>query len=568
MTQGKRKTSGLLVTLAMAASVALPIGAWADAGSYLATRQAMFDRDFRTMTDYAARYLVSDMENAALLESAISGYISQGDIKGAVAYATILQKISAGNQLAGMAILATRADEGDFAGLIAALDDGVGISAPVDLMLRAWGLVGAGDVSAALDVFDEAGSAGQGFEFLGPYNKSLALALVGDYESAAEVLEAAAGNDTARGLLARVQMLSQLERFDEAETLLQETFGDASDPVLDDMRAALAARQPIPFDIVTSAKEGMADVFNSVALALDGGLDDAYVLLYARLAQALRPEMDDYALTVAQLLERLDNYELASEVYETIPQSSPSFVRAELGRAEALRALGNEDAEAEVLKQLVKTRPEEAGAHIALGDGMRRRERYEEAIEAYTNALALLPDDAARLWPIYFTRGIAYERSDRWPEAEADLRKALDLNPGQPQVLNYLGYSFLEMRTNLDEAMEMIREAVEARPQDGYITDSLAWGLYRLRRFDEAVEPMERAVELMPVDPIVNDHLGDVYWAVGREREAIFQWRRAQSFDPEPEDAERIRRKLDIGLDRVLIEEGEEPTRPVTSSRP
>jgi Flp pilus assembly protein TadD len=127
-------------------------------------------------------------------------------------------------------------------------------------------------------------------------------------------------------------------------------------------------------------------------------------------------------------------------------------------------------------------------------------------------------------------------------------------------VLNYLGYSYLELNTRLDEALDMIQRAVKARPDDGYVTDSLAWALYRLGRYDEAVAPMERAVELTPVDSIVNDHLGDVYWAVGRKREAEFQWRRALSFNPDSgEEAARIRRKLEVGLDAVLREEGAAP---------
>jgi len=126
-------------------------------------------------------------------------------------------------------------------------------------------------------------------------------------------------------------------------------------------------------------------------------------------------------------------------------------------------------------------------------------------------------------------------------------------------VLNYLGYSLVEKQEKLEEALEMIERAVEARPDSGYIVDSLGWALYRLGRYEEAVGHMERAAELLPVDPIVNDHLGDVYWAVGRRTEARFQWNRALSFDPEPEEAERIRRKLEVGLDAVLAEEGAEP---------
>ena len=153
---------------------------------------------------------------------------------------------------------------------------------------------------------------------------------------------------------------------------------------------------------------------------------------------------------------------------------------------------------------------------------------------------------------------------EEWKQAEADFRAALELNPDQPQVLNYLGYSMVEKQVKLDEALNMIERAVAARPDSGYIVDSLGWVLFRLGRYDEAVSHMEKAVELMPVDPVVNDHLGDVYWAVGRSREAEFQWKRALSFvDPDDENAEadpdRIRRKLDVGLDQVLAEEGAAP---------
>ncbi|HHI71753.1 MAG TPA: tetratricopeptide repeat protein, partial [Rhodobacteraceae bacterium] len=179
---------------------------------------------------------------------------------------------------------------------------------------------------------------------------------------------------------------------------------------------------------------------------------------------------------------------------------------------------------------------------------------------AYDQAIKLTGEPKADDWFLYYARGICFERIDEWDKANADFRMALKLNPDQPQVLNYLGYSMLEKNINLEEALSMIERAVSAVPNDGYITDSLGWALYRLRRFDEAAKYMERAAELMPVDPIVTDHLGDALWAVGRKREAEFQWRRALSFEPEEKDAIRIRQKLEIGLDAVLEEEGEQPT--------
>ena len=158
---------------------------------------------------------------------------------------------------------------------------------------------------------------------------------------------------------------------------------------------------------------------------------------------------------------------------------------------------------------------------------------------------------------------MANERAGDWPAAEADFRAALAIVPDQPTVLNYLGYSLIERGEKLDEAMDMIERAVAGDPDSGYILDSLAWALYRLGRYDEAVPHMERAVEMAAVDPILNDHLGDVYWAVGRLREARFQWRRALSFAPADDlDEDRLRRKLEVGLDVVRAEAGEPPLHP------
>ena len=129
---------------------------------------------------------------------------------------------------------------------------------------------------------------------------------------------------------------------------------------------------------------------------------------------------------------------------------------------------------------------------------------------------------------MFYFRGICYERSKQWPQAEADLKKALQLYPDQPLVLNYLGYSWIDQGVNLDEGMNMIRRAVEQRPDDGYIVNSLGWANFRIGNYDEAVKELERAVELKPDDPTINDHLGDAYWRVGRVLEARFQWSHAK----------------------------------------
>ncbi|WP_460275079.1 tetratricopeptide repeat protein [Celeribacter sp. ULVN23_4] len=557
-----RMISALTALGLLFGSVALPSPVRADAGPYLAARQATMDRSFPALADYATRAVASDPQNPALLESVISAHISMGEFDPVKEFASQLAEIEPANQMAAMAQLTLLARDGDFDGLVAALESGQSISSVVDGLMLAWAHIGQGDMSGALKLFDKGSDMGQEFENFGAYNKGLALALVGDYEGALDTLSQPDMPQSRFFVIARVEILSQLERDDEALTLLNESFGSgALDLKLESLRKALKAGDTAPFTVVRSASDGIADVFFAVASALDGGLDDAYTLLYARIAEELRPDEASYVLSVATLLERLENYDLATAALDTIPADDPAFPIASLARSETLRASGNSEASLEVLRQLAKSHPELDEAQTALGDALRRDENYAEAVKAYSVVIDRHQPPTRMQWPLYFTRGTAYERMGEWDKAEADLRQALELEPDQPRVLNYLGYSYLEMKTNLDEAMDMIRKAVEARPEDGYITDSLAWGLYRLRRYDEAVEPMERAVELMPVDAIVNDHLGDVYWAVGREREARFQWQRALSFEPEEEEANRIRRKLDIGLDKVLIEEGEEPTR-------
>ncbi|MEO0829691.1 MAG: tetratricopeptide repeat protein, partial [Pseudomonadota bacterium] len=321
----------------------------------------------------------------------------------------------------------------------------------------------------------------------------------------------------------------------------------------------LRTSETLPFDFVTTGTDGLAEVFYTVAGALNGEASDGYTLLYGRVAEYLRPDHTDAILLSASLLERMEQYDLATATYDRVGRDDPAFHNAEIGRAEALRRAGKPEAAIEVLTQLTETHGQLPNVHITLGDTLRQQERFDEATVAYDSAIELWPGETENHWIVYYARGITHERSDRWPLAEADFRKALELRPDQPQVLNYLGYSLVEMKTNLPEALAMIERAVEARPDSGYITDSLGWVLYRLGRYDEAVGHMERAAELMPVDPIVNDHLGDVYWAVGRKIEAEFQWKRALSFDPEEDEADRIRRKLEVGLDRVLEDEGAEP---------
>ncbi|ARE39582.1 TPR domain protein [Rhodovulum sp. P5] len=534
------------------------------AGAYLAARQASMNGDYSAAAEYYGMALARDPSNPRLLENALMAFVGLGEVPKAVPVARRLETGGNLGQVANLVIIAEQMQRGAYDEMLDDFAAGRKSAPLVDGLVSAWARFGQGRMSDALAAFDDAADS-TGLKAFALYHKAMALAAVGDFEGADEIFSGSAEGPlraTRRGVLAHAQVLSQLERNGDALELIDSVFGPDADPGIDALRERLAKGDTLPFDMIKTAADGAGEVFYTVAGALNGDAMDGYTLIYTRLAEYLAPANDEAKLLSASLLEAQERYQLAIESYGRVAPGSTAFYAAELGRVEVMRQSGDVEGAITALKKLTKTFAHIPGVHITLGDIYRGEENYQDARKAYDAAIALFkePDDGQ--WFAYYARGIAHERLGNWDKAEADFRKALDLNPGQPQVLNYLGYSFVEMKTNLDEALDMIERAVDARPNDGYITDSLGWVLYRLGRYAEAVPHMERAAALMSVDPIVNDHLGDVYWAVGRRNEARFQWHRALSFDPEEADAERIRRKLEVGLDKVLQEEGAPPLKP------
>ena len=558
----RRLTLGLTFAGIFAAS----LGHATDSGSYLAARTALINNDFDQAARYFSRAIVHDKENPLLLESGAHAFLGLGDLEKASNAAQKLYALGSDSQIIGLSVAAQSAADSDWSGYLAALENGMSVGPLFDGLAKGWALVGDGRMTEALAAFDTL-SESQGVESFAFYHKALAMALAGDFEGSSQILSGGSGTTlhlTRRGIIAYAQVLSQLERNEDAIELISATFGTNLDPALEELSNSLKSGETQTFTAVRSAGDGLAEVYFSIAGALQGEAQDGYTLLYAQAAKALRPDSTDALLLTAELLEGIERYDLATEVYDTVPRTDPSFHAAELGRAEALRRSGREDAAIEVLRQLTESHGHLPLVHVSLGDTLRGMERYAEATQPYNNALELIETPEEQHWIIFFARAIAFERIGEWELAEADFLKALELKPEQPQVMNYLGYSYLEKQTNYDEALDLIQRAVDLRPNSGYIIDSLGWGLYRLGRYDEAVGHMEKAVEHMPIDPIVNDHLGDVYWAVGRYREAEFQWHRALSFinddtDLTDVDPDRIRRKLEVGLDAVLAEEGAPP---------
>lgn len=528
------------------------------ASAFLTGRIAVASEDFARMAQSYDVALQADPGNETFRELAMQGWLLSGEFERAVELAS---QAAASGEITQVAAVILQADEfkrAQYPAVIAALQDGRRSGPLTDAMGVAWAELGKGSMSDAIEAFEAAIVERPELAPFALYQKALAHAFVGDMERAAEILTGETGTDVSlsrRGVLAHLTILSQLGRFEQALALAENIFGGTPDDDVALLVEELQQDTAIPFTTVTSASDGMAEVYFALASALVGDRGDWLPIIYGQLALALRPDHGDAILLTGQLLERVGQFDLADQTYSLMPEDNPQYLGAQLGRANALYQSGQVDEAVESLVALSQMRADSILVHSSLGDMLRREERFAEAAEAYTRAIDLIDEVETRHWVLLYTRAISLERMGEWEQAEPEFRRVLEFVPDEPQVLNYLGYSLIEKRSNLDEALDMIERAVAGEPDSGYITDSLGWAYYRLGRYEEAVPVMERAVELLPRDPILNDHLGDVYWAVGRHREARFQWRRAISFAPHPDlDVDLVRRKLEIGKEPALEE--------------
>ncbi|WP_227427639.1 tetratricopeptide repeat protein [Roseibaca sp. Y0-43] len=532
------------------------------AGAFLSARVAVSDNDFAQIAASHDRLLEADPDNPGFLELSMQGHLLSGNFDRAAERAAQIVAQEGRSSTASLVLQADAFKRGAYDVALGALEDGQLTGPLTDPMAQAWAELGRGSMSDALAAFDEVIAEREELAPFALYFKALAFAYVGDLERAEALLTGEAEGPiglTRRGVIAHISILSQLGRMEDALALTDAMFGANPDEDVAYLRAALEEGRAIPFDTITSARDGMAETYFMLASALPAEANDWLPLVYAQLALALRPDHGDAILLTGQILERAGQYALADAVYDSMSPDSPQYLGAQLGKANALARSGEVSAAIDSLRELVQEKPDSVLVYSALGDLLRREEQFAEAEAAYSNALGLLDTVEDRHWVLIYTRAIALERMGEWERAEPEFRRALEFVPDEPQVLNYLGYSLIDKGLKLDEALGMIERAVEAEPDSGYIVDSLGWAFYRLGRYDEAVPVMERAVELMPTDPILNDHLGDVYWAVGREREARFQWQRALSFAPHPD--------LDVDLVRRKIEEGKIPPEAMTDSQ-
>lgn len=530
------------------------------AGAFLAARTADVDRDTASAIGFYARALAFDPSNNEIKQRLMLAHIAEGEFEQGLVLAEELKDDASIERATDLIRAVEALRNREFNTVETLLDyDGVNeLDRLLSGLLRSWSRLGQGETDEALTMIDEL----QGPEwygiFLNFHGGSIAAA-GGNVAEARSRLNAAitdqAGGGAAPDTYMRAVMaLAALEarEGDQQAALNVISTGETFSP---DYAPLTALRQSIedgenPPSDIENAQDGSASVLHTVAAALNREGAEEIVTLYLQLARVLDPENAATLILLGGLAENMEQSEQAIAIYESIPEDSPMRRIAELQLGLNLADLGRTDEAKTYLQSLIEADPDDMRSYLAYGSVLSSAEQYEEMAANYDRAAETIGDDADRShWNIFFQRGIAYERLDDWETAEPNFLKSLELFPNQPQVLNYLGYSWVDMNLNLDEGMEMIEQAVALRPNDGYIVDSLGWAHYRLGDYEAAVQELERAVELRPADATINDHLGDAYWRVGRKLEAVFQWNRALTLEPEDDQIPLIQAKIEDGLD-------------------
>jgi len=521
-------------------------------GSYLAARHASVERDASSAATFYRSALRTDPKNNELLDRAFISSLADGDIDEAVKLADRILTMDKSNRVARLVVGVRDLKQKKYAA--AQLNINQSIRGPItDLvatLLSGWASYGAGDTKSAIANIDKL-TGPEWYPIFKDLHAGMILELANKEKDAGARFERAYKLDDSmlRVAEAHARWLSR-NKDSVAAKAVYEAFDKklARHPlVLEGLRETKAGKKLSP--LVDSPQSGAAEALYGIGATLTRRGGEDLALVYLQLALYLAPNHPLALLSLADLYESVKKPAMAIKIYERVPANSPLKRNAQIQLATNLDTADRSDEAIKILKTVTTEDSRDLEAIMALGNIERGRKKFADCAQTYSLGIDALPSNNDKANSVYYYyRGICEERSKQWSKAEADMRKALELQPEQPHVLNYLGYSWIDQGINLDEGMKMIKRAVEQRPDDGYIVDSLGWAYYRIGNYEDAVKHLERAIDLKPEDPTINDHLGDAYWRIGRTLEARFQWAHARDLKPEPEELPKIEAKLENGL--------------------
>ena len=529
-------------------------------GTYLSAHVAAGQHDLTEAAKLYQSSLADDPGNSEIANRAFLYTAASGDVDGAIDLAGEVVKDEPADRAARLALAIGAMKRGHYSRARDQLSQsGKGPFTTLTLYLvDGWAAAGAGDTDTALKDMDALAGVG-GTPQLINYHKALILDLAGrnaDADAAYKLVLQQAANGP-RATEAYGRFLERQGRIAEAKALYEKVQSqDSLQPIASAGLARIAAGTK-PDRLVDTPQEGAAEGLFSIAVSLNDATSSDIAILYLRFALYLQPDFDLAKIVLADRFETLKKYDDAIAVYRSIPASSPYQPAAIVQIAIDEGRLDRNDQAIADLKGILDKNANDIAAWTSLADAYRAANRDQDAVDAYTKAIALLNPPDKNDWQLYFARAVSEENLKQLPQAEADLQMALKISPDQPQVMNYLGYTWVDQGRKLPEALALLEKARTLSPYDGYIVDSVGWAYFRMAKYKEAATALQAAVLLVPGDPTINEHLGDAYWMAGRKLDARFQWNHALAFNTDPKLKPVIEKKLKDGVTAAQARAGQ-----------
>lgn len=519
--------------------------------TYLSARFAASEHDLHQAATYYGKTLAYDPSNPSLLALSFFYASTAGDMEMAGTYARKVAAADPDDRAARLALAVIALKQKDYTEARDHLAKSArGPFTELTLSLfDAWAAAAQRD-TAAVEKDLAVLRAQKGAENLAAFHSALLHDFLGENKLAdADYQKAMAGTAvTPRVLEAYGRFLERTGRRDEAGALYRAHLSNQGLAAVTVPGLARIKGRKRVAPLVGSAQDGVAEALFGIAASLTGERSADVSILYLQMALYLRPDLDLAQILLADRFEALGKYDRAIAIYQAIPESSPYYRMAAVQAALDQQRNGDNDAAIASLKKVVASDPRDAEAWTALGDTYRTGNKYSEAVQAYDQAVAVMGVPVRKDWTLFYARAMTQEKLGRMDESEADIETGLKLSPNQPELLNYLGYSWVDRGRRIPEALTMLEKARSLRPNDGYIVDSVGWAYYKLGRFKDAARTLEAAVLLVPGDATINDHYGDALWRAGRRIEARFQWNHALTFSDNETDKAAIALKLKSGL--------------------
>ncbi len=528
------------------------------AGSFLAALSATAHNDNADAIENYKKALDFDPGNLTMKQSLMLAYVANGQIPDAIELLKSMPVKEQEQKLDRLIVAADAIKQKSWARAVNSVDkiQGSDLDILISKSIGAWALFGEGKLDTAVARMGEV----DGPEWVGmirDYHSGLLLSASGKDKEAIPFFQKAISQRAIAGAFTETYMraleglarsqgkIGELEN--AAKTVAEGLDILPNHPPLVRFQTALNGTQKSA-PLIASAQEGAGEIFFNVGAAISRQSEVRFAQEHLQMAIYLAPGNETALMSLGNAYTSQEKFAEAAKYYGEIKPASAFYRRAQLEIGLNLNRMEQYPASEEVLVKLFDADPDDVVTALSLGGVYGQRLEYEKAVKLYDKVISRLSPVKERDWIIFYRRGIANERTKNWPEAEADFKKALELSPKQADVLNYLGYSWIDQGINLDEGLKMIKDAVELKPNSGFIIDSLGWAYYRLGKYEDAVTQLQQALELMPSDPVVNDHLGDAYWQTGRKLEAVFQWKHALSHKPEEKELEKINQKIQSGL--------------------